>query len=73
MCWIELIMLIFFVHDVCFSFHFFKIEDIEESATTIKELYELIDNYKVPTPPEDLAVYQVHRIPILNLLLFIII
>ncbi|KAK3733193.1 hypothetical protein QZH41_008554, partial [Actinostola sp. cb2023] len=38
-----------------------KIEDIEENAQTSKELYELIDNYKVPTPPEDLAVYQTLR------------
>ncbi|EDO31800.1 predicted protein [Nematostella vectensis] len=38
-----------------------KIDDIEAESMTIKELYDLIDNYKVPTPPEDLAVYQTLR------------
>ena len=34
-------------------------DDIERDATVVKELYDLIETYKVPTPPEDLAVYQV--------------
>ena len=34
-------------------------DDIEKDATVVKELYDLIETYKVPTPPEDLAVYQV--------------
>ena len=33
-------------------------DDIERDATVVKELYDLIETYKVPTPPEDLAVYQ---------------
>ena len=36
-----------------------KVDDIERAATVVKELYDLIETYKVPTPPEDLAVYQV--------------
>ncbi|XP_015770017.1 PREDICTED: dynein heavy chain 6, axonemal-like [Acropora digitifera] len=35
-----------------------KVDDIERDATVVKELYDLIETYKVPTPPEDLAVYQ---------------
>ncbi|CAB4027440.1 dynein heavy chain 6, axonemal-like isoform X1, partial [Paramuricea clavata] len=35
-----------------------QIEDLESDCTTAKELYNLIENYTVPTPPEDLAVYQ---------------
>ena len=38
---------------------FFQVDDIERDATVVKELYDLIETYKVPTPPEDLAVYQV--------------
>ena len=34
-------------------------DDIERDATVVKELYDLIETFKVPTPPEDLAVYQV--------------
>ena len=34
-------------------------DGIERDATVVKELYDLIETYKVPTPPEDLAVYQV--------------
>ncbi|XP_028414460.1 dynein heavy chain 6, axonemal-like [Dendronephthya gigantea] len=35
-----------------------QIEDLETNCTTAKELYNLIETYTVPTPPEDLAVYQ---------------
>ena len=38
---------------------FVQVDDIERDATVVKELYDLIESYKVPTPPEDLAVYQV--------------
>ena len=31
-------------------------------AEIVKDLYDLIDKYQVPTPPEDLAVYQVNII-----------
>ena len=33
---------------------------VEDEAVIVKELFDLIDKYQVPTPPEDLAVYQVH-------------
>jgi hypothetical protein len=36
----------------------FKIEPLEISSQTVKEMYDLIDEYKVPCPPEDLVVYQ---------------
>ena len=29
----------------------------------MKDMYELIEEYKVPTPPEDFAVYQVGTTP----------
>ena len=32
---------------------------MEEETTTVKDLYELIEKYGVPVPPEDLATYQV--------------
>ena len=38
-----------------------QVDDIDKDATTVKELYDLIETYKVPTPPEDLAEYQVSR------------
>jgi len=38
------------------------VDDIERDATVVKELYDLIETYKVPTPPEDLAVYQVRAL-----------
>lgn len=31
---------------------------MEKEAEIVKEMYELIDEYKVPCPPEDLVVYQ---------------
>lgn len=30
---------------------------MEKEAETVKEMYELIEQYKVPCPPEDLVVY----------------
>ena len=38
-----------------------RIDPLEKEAEIIKEMYDLIDAYKVPTPPEDFAVYQVSR------------
>ena len=35
-----------------------EIEGREEQAEIVKKLYALIETYNVPTPPEDLAVYQ---------------
>ncbi|EDV29711.1 uncharacterized protein TRIADDRAFT_18356 [Trichoplax adhaerens] len=35
-----------------------SIDSNEKESETIKELYNLIDSYQVPTPPEDFAVYQ---------------
>lgn len=36
-----------------------KIDEKEKNADIAKQLYDLIEQYSVPTPPEDLAVYQV--------------
>ena len=33
---------------------------VEDEAVIVKDLFDLIHKYQVPTPPEDLAVYQVH-------------
>lgn len=35
-----------------------QIDTIEEDTETVKDLYELVDQYQVPVNPEDLAVYQ---------------
>lgn len=35
---------------------------VEDEAVIVKDLFDLIHKYQVPTPPEDLAVYQVHFI-----------
>lgn len=32
---------------------------MEHETSTVKDLYELIEKYGVPVPPEDLATYQV--------------
>ena len=32
---------------------------VEDEAVVVKDLFDLIHQYQVPTPPEDLAVYQV--------------
>ncbi|VDK35198.1 unnamed protein product [Taenia asiatica] len=36
-----------------------RIESLEREADAVRSMYELIDVFKVPTPPEDLAVYQI--------------
>ena len=33
-------------------------QEIEEEANVIRALYDLIEKYNVPAPPEDVAVYQ---------------
>ncbi|XP_050398729.1 dynein axonemal heavy chain 6 [Patella vulgata] len=35
-----------------------RIDPLEKEAMIVKDMYELIDQYTVPTPPEDFAVYQ---------------
>nr|XP_006813236.1 PREDICTED: dynein heavy chain 6, axonemal [Saccoglossus kowalevskii] len=35
-----------------------EIDAMDAEAGVVKEMYELIDHYSVPTPPEDFAVYQ---------------
>ena len=37
----------------------FQIEPLEKEAMVVKDMYDLIEQYNVPVPPEDLAVYQV--------------
>ena len=36
-----------------------EIDEREQATDTVKQLYDLIEEYKVPATPEDLAVYQV--------------
>ncbi|XP_065911794.1 dynein axonemal heavy chain 6-like [Dysidea avara] len=38
-----------------------KSQSVEEEMNTVKDLYELIEKYEVPVPPEDLATYQTLR------------
>ena len=40
-----------------------QIDPLEREAMVVKDMYELIEEYKVPTPPEDFAVYQVGTTP----------
>ncbi|CAH1788943.1 unnamed protein product, partial [Owenia fusiformis] len=35
-----------------------RIEPLDKEAMTVKEMYDLIEEFTVPTPPEDFAVYQ---------------
>ncbi|KAK3599709.1 hypothetical protein CHS0354_037182 [Potamilus streckersoni] len=35
-----------------------RVEPLEKEALVVKDMYDLIDQYQVPTPPEDIAVYQ---------------
>uniref|UniRef100_A0A1I8GGQ9 DHC_N2 domain-containing protein n=1 Tax=Macrostomum lignano TaxID=282301 RepID=A0A1I8GGQ9_9PLAT len=35
-----------------------RIEPLENEAEVVKEMYELVDHFKVPVPPEDQAVFQ---------------
>nr|XP_054751474.1 dynein axonemal heavy chain 6-like isoform X1 [Lytechinus pictus]XP_054751475.1 dynein axonemal heavy chain 6-like isoform X1 [Lytechinus pictus] len=35
-----------------------RIDALEAESNIVKEMYDLIDKYTVPTPPEDFAVYQ---------------
>ncbi|XP_077994098.1 dynein axonemal heavy chain 6-like [Glandiceps talaboti] len=35
-----------------------RIDSMDGEALVVKEMYELIETYTVPTPPEDFAVYQ---------------
>ena len=36
-----------------------KMAGMEEEASIVKDLYELMEKYQVPVSPEDHAVYQV--------------
>ncbi|KAM4809142.1 dynein axonemal heavy chain 6 [Rhinophrynus dorsalis] len=38
-----------------------RIEVLEEESNVVSQMYQLIDKYKVPTPPEDFAVYATHK------------
>ncbi|XP_064645339.1 dynein axonemal heavy chain 6-like [Lineus longissimus] len=43
-----------------------RIEPLEKEADIVKEMYELIEQFTVPTPPEDFAVYQTLSPSIIN-------
>lgn len=36
-----------------------QIDEKEKDAEIVKQLYDLIEEFTVPVPPEDMAVYQV--------------
>jgi len=36
-----------------------RIEPLDEASSIVVMMYDLIDKYQVPTPPEDFAVYKV--------------
>lgn len=37
-----------------------RIEPLDLESSIVVTMYDLIDKYKVPTPPEDFAVYKVN-------------
>lgn len=39
-----------------------RIEPLDEMSSIVVLMYDLIDKYEVPTPPEDFAVYKVSSI-----------
>ena len=36
-----------------------QIDPLEREAMIVKDMYELVDQFEVPTPPEDFVIYQV--------------
>ena len=42
--------------------YIFQVEPLEKESMVVKDMYELIDTFQVPTPLEDFAVYQVHLV-----------
>lgn len=42
-----------------FVFVWFQIEPLLKEAQIVSDMYELIEKYSVPAPPEDFAVYLV--------------
>ena len=36
-----------------------RIDPLDDLSTVVVQMYDLIENYNVPTPPEDFAVYKV--------------
>ena len=38
-----------------------QIDPLQKEAQIVNEMYELIEQFTVPTPPEDFAVYQVQK------------
>jgi len=40
-----------------------QIEPLKEEANIVNQMYELIERYSVPAPPEDLVVFQVRTPP----------
>ena len=39
-----------------------RVEVLDRKSQVIEKMYELIEQYKVPTPPEDFAVFKVSLI-----------
>ena len=39
---------------------------VEDESVIVKDLLDLIHKYQIPTPPEDLAVYQVYHAHIMK-------
>ena len=37
-----------------------RVETLESQSQIVEKMYELINNYDVPTPPEDFAVFKVN-------------
>ena len=49
-------------------FSFTQIEEVEEEAKVVHSLYDLIEDFNVPIPPEDKAAYQVNNHALSSLL-----
>ena len=38
-----------------------RIEPLDDMSSVVVQMYDLIERYDVPTPPEDFAVYKVRK------------
>lgn len=57
----------FLHHSLALSPTLSQVDGIEQDAEIVKELYELVEMYQVPIPPEHLAIYQTLKPAVTNL------
>ena len=62
--------LIFLIYEKKLLISCFQIEPLENESNVVRHIYELIEYYGVPTPPEDIAVFQVSHFFYISLNVF---